>query len=73
MFMKRILKILLKLVFIGILIVPTMIGMIIFLEADVTQWVIYPIFLICLTLTLVVKLLIKKLPSLVARLIASFH
>lgn len=55
-----ILKVVLKLGLVGVLIIPTMIGMIIFLDADKSQWIIYPIFLICVILTIVFKVLIKK-------------
>ncbi len=50
-----------KLGFVGVFLVPTMIAMIIFLDNDGSQWIIYPVFLLCVILTVATKRLVKKI------------
>lgn len=65
---KTIFKVLLKLGVFVVCLGPALYVLSLLVEPDVTQWPAYAIILICFLFVIVVKLLIKKLPFLVASL-----
>jgi len=58
---SKILKVVLKLGVFVVCLGPALYVLAFLIEPDLTQWIIYPIFLFCVILTIVFKVLIKKI------------
>lgn len=58
---SSVIRVMWKLGFIGVFLIPTIMVMIIFLDNDGSQWIIYPIFFVCLIPAFIFKVIVKKI------------